>query len=56
MGLCCKAAGIKYDIEHRYPFIMKLERRMCVVERELNRDNPCVHKKCIRNRKGFYSQ
>ena len=45
MGLCCKLAGLKYDIENRYPLIGKLERRMCTVEKELNRDNPCIAKK-----------
>ncbi|MBR1597411.1 MAG: hypothetical protein IJ661_00700 [Lachnospiraceae bacterium] len=45
MGICCKLAGIKYDLENRYPLIMKLERRMCTVERELNRNNPCLDKK-----------
>ena len=45
MGLCCKLAGIKYDIENRHPFIMKLERRMCTVETELNRNNPCFDKR-----------
>lgn len=55
MGLCCKLAGMKYDIEHRYPIIMKLERRMCTVEWELNKNNPCFNvkepKKCGHHRK-----
>lgn len=42
MGLCCKLAGVKYDLEQRYPLITKLEQRLCVVERELNRNNPCL--------------
>ncbi|MBQ8086625.1 MAG: hypothetical protein IJ232_11030 [Lachnospiraceae bacterium] len=46
MGICCKLAAMKYDLEHRYPIIMKLENRMCTVERELNRDNPCYKSKC----------
>ncbi len=46
MGLCCKLAGFKYDLEKRYPLLRKLELRLCVVESELNRDNLCKKKKC----------
>ena len=43
MGLCCKLAGMKYDLERRYPVLWKLERRMCTVEWELNKNNPCLN-------------
>ncbi len=48
MGICCKLAGVKYDLEQRYPWIIKLERRMCVVETVLNKNNPCFENRDVR--------
>ena len=45
MGLSCKIAAMIYDFEQSHPVILKLERRMCTVERELNKDNPCFDNK-----------
>ena len=42
MCIRCKLAGIKYDFEQRNPIIIKLEHRMCTVETELNKNNPCA--------------
>lgn len=36
--MCCALTGKLYEMKHQYPALIKLERKMDVVKRELNKE------------------